>query len=95
MHLALNLGGMMFIPMRADEFLVLGRGDVQITFSTDKPGSPIVGIESIDEEFFENGAWSLRQRLNGDESSQGNPLRLYASDLAEGKIYKVRLYRYR
>jgi hypothetical protein len=45
--------GVMFIPMGANEFLVVGSGDAQITFSTDKPGPPIVGIESIDEEFFE------------------------------------------
>jgi hypothetical protein len=40
----------------ANEFLVIGSRDAQITFSTDKPGPPIVGIESIDEEFFENGS---------------------------------------
>jgi hypothetical protein len=53
--------------------------------TTDKPGPPIVGIESVDEEFFENGAWMPRRRLNGDESSQGQALRLYATDLGQGK----------
>ena len=85
----------MFLQTGPSEFWVIGSGDAQITFSTDKPGLPIVGIESIDEEFFENGAWVARRRLNGDESSQGNGLRLYATDLAEGRIYRVRLYRYR
>jgi Domain of unknown function (DUF5597)/Glycosyl hydrolases family 35 len=85
----------MFIQTGSNEFLVTGSGDAQITFSTDKPGPPIVGIESIDEEFFENGAWVPRRRLNGDENSQGQALRLYATDLAQGKIYRVRLYRYR
>jgi Domain of unknown function (DUF5597)/Glycosyl hydrolases family 35 len=85
----------MFIQTGPNEFLVSGSGDAQVTFSTDKPGLPIVGIESIDEEFFENGAWVPRRRLNGDENSQGQALRLYASDLAQGKIYRVRLYRYR
>jgi hypothetical protein len=85
----------MFLATGPNEFLVLGSGDAQITFSTDKSGPPIVGIESIDEEFFENGAWVPRRRLNGDEDSQGQALRLYAGDLAEGKIYRVRLYRYR
>ncbi|RSL15078.1 beta-galactosidase GanA [Edaphobacter aggregans] len=85
----------MFIQTGPNEFLVAGSGDAQITFSTDKPGLPIVGIESIDEEFFENGAWVPGRRLNGDENSQGQALRLYASDLAQGKIYRVRLYRYR
>ena len=85
----------MFIQTGPNEFLVTGSGDAQITFSTDKPGPPIVGIESIDEEFFENGTWSPGRRLNGDENSQGQALRLYATDLAQGKIYKLRLYRYR
>lgn len=85
----------MFIQTGPNEFLVTGSGDAQITFSTDKPGLPIVGIQSIDEEFFENGAWVPGRRLNGDENSQGQALRLYATDLAQGKIYRVRLYRYR
>jgi hypothetical protein len=73
----------------------VGCGDAQITFSTDTPGLPIVGIESIDEELFVNGAWVVRRRLNGDENSQGQALRLHATDLTQSRIYKVRLYRYR
>ena len=88
--------GTMFIQTGPNEFLVLDAGgDAQITFSTDKPGPPIVGIESIDEEFFENGTWSPRRRLNGDESSQGGALRVNANDAAQGRIFRVRLYRYR
>jgi hypothetical protein len=87
--------GAMFIQTGTNEFLVIGSGDAQITFSTDEPGPPIVGIESIDEEFFENGAWVPRRRLNGDENSQGQSLRLQATDLVQGRIYKVRLYRHR
>jgi hypothetical protein len=85
----------MFIQTGPNEFMVTGSDDGQITFSTDNLGPPIVGIESIDEEFFENGAWMPRRRLNGDENSQGQALKLYATDLAQGKIYRVRLYRYR
>jgi hypothetical protein len=59
------------------------------------PGPPVVGIDSIDEEFFENGAWTPGRRLNGDETSQGQALRLRGTDLSQGRIYKVRLYRYR
>lgn len=87
--------GAMFLEMSPDEFLVIGSGDAQITFSSEKPGPPMVGIESIDEELFENVSWKPRRRLNGDENSQGHALRLHGSDLAEGKIYRVRLYRYR
>jgi beta-galactosidase GanA len=86
--------GAMFLQTGTSEFLVVGSGDAQITFSTDKPGPPIVGVESIDEEFFANGAWVPRRRLNGDENSQGQALRLHATDLAQGRIYRVRLYRY-
>ena len=87
--------GVMFIQTGANEFIVAGSGDAQISFSTDQRELPIVGIESIDEEFFVNGAWVVRRRLNGDETSQGQALRLHATDLAQGRIYKVRLYRYR
>ena len=87
--------GAMFIQTGSNEFLVIGSGDAQITFTSDKPGPPIVGIESVDEEYFENGSWTPRRRMNGDENSQGQALRLYASDLAQGRIYRVRLYRYR
>jgi hypothetical protein len=87
--------GAMFIQTGTNEFLIIGSGNAQITFSTDKLGPPIVGIESIDEEFFANGAWAPRRRLNGDENSQGQALKLHVADLAQGRIYRVRLYRYR
>jgi beta-galactosidase GanA len=87
--------GAMFIQTGPNEFLIIGSGNAQITFSTDKLGPPIVGIESIDEEFFANGAWVPRRRLNGDENSQGQALKLHVADLAQGRIYRVRLYRYR
>jgi beta-galactosidase GanA len=85
----------MFIQTGPNEFIVSGSGDAQISFSTDTTGPPIVGIQSIDEEFFENGAWVARRRMNGDENSQGQALRLHATDLGQGKVYRVRLYRYR
>jgi hypothetical protein len=87
--------GALFIQTGANEFLVIGSGDAVVTFSADTPGLPFVGIESIDEEFFQNDAWTPRRRLNGDENSQGQALRLHASDAAQGRIYRVRLYRYK
>lgn len=87
--------GVLFLRTGPNEFLVVGSGDAMVTFSADTPGPPIVGIESIDEEFFNNGIWAPRRRLNGDENSQGQALRLHPSDTAEGRIYRVRLYRYR
>jgi hypothetical protein len=87
--------GVMVIQEGPDEFLATGSGDMSVTFSSDKPGLPTVGIESIDEEFYVDGAWMPRRRLNGDENSQGQALRIYAGDMAQGRIYRVRLYRYR
>ncbi len=84
----------LFIQLSPDEFLVVGSGDAQVTFSSGRPGAPNTGIESIDEEFFTNGAWVPGRRLNGDESSQGQALRLYSSDSTQGRIYRVRLYQY-
>ncbi len=86
--------GVMFLQTGPDEFLVVGSGDAQIRFTSERPGPPIAGIESIDEEFFRNGSWVPGRRMNGDESSQGQALRILPGDLAQGKIYRVRLYRY-
>jgi hypothetical protein len=82
----------MFIQTGPDEFAAAGGGDAQVSFSTDKPESP---IESIDEEILENGALVQGRRMNGDENSQGQVLKLYATDLARRRIYRVHLYRYR
>lgn len=87
--------GVIFLQTGTNEFLVAGSGDAQIRFSSERPGPPIVGIESIDEEFFQNGAWVPGRRLNGDESSQGQALRISTADLAQARIYRLRLYRYR
>lgn len=87
--------GVMFLQTGPDEFLAVGNGDAQVTFSTGKPGAPVVGILSIDEEFWENGAWVPGRRMNGDENSQGQALKLHADDAERGRIYRVRLYRYR
>lgn len=84
-----------FLQTGPSEFQFAGSGDAQITFSTDKPGPPIVGIISIDKEFFENGGRVAEKRLNWDENSQGQALRLWATDLGQGRIYRVRPYGYR
>ncbi|HEX3730173.1 MAG TPA: DUF5597 domain-containing protein [Opitutaceae bacterium] len=87
--------GALFIQTGPDEFLVVGSGEAQVAFSTARPGPPVVGIESTDEERLENGKFVVGRRLNGDENSQGQALKLRADDLASGTIYRVRLYRYR
>jgi hypothetical protein len=85
----------MFLQTGVDEFLVVGSGDAQLGFTTDRPGAPIVGIESIDEQYLRGGAMVAGRRLNGDETGQGQSLRLFAQDAGDSKIYRVRLYRYR
>jgi hypothetical protein len=83
----------LFLQLSTDEFLVVGSGAAQVAFSTDRPGPNHVGLEHVEEEFFENG-WKPRRTLNGDETAQGQLLRLSVADLGEGRIYRVRLYRY-
>jgi hypothetical protein len=72
-----------------------GRRPASPSRANTRTGPPIVGIGSMDEEDFQNGVWTVDRRLNGDESSQAQALRIRHTDLARGQIYKVRLYRYR
>jgi hypothetical protein len=84
--------GALFLQMSPDEYLVVA----VLTFTTDRPGLPIVGIESIDEErLVAGGGMVAGRRLNGDENGQGQVLRLQAGDAARGIVYRIRLYRYR
>lgn len=85
----------MFLQTGKDEFIVVGSGDAQISFTTDRPGLPIVGIESIDEQLLRDSGTITARRLNGDENGQGQSLRLFSKDGGEGRVYRVRLYRYR
>jgi hypothetical protein len=85
----------LFLQNSPNEYIVAGSGNAVVTFAASTPGLPIVGIQSIDEEFFDGGQWILGRRLNGDENSQGQELKLNADDSAQGKIYRLRLYRYR
>jgi hypothetical protein len=85
----------LFLQTGPNEYIVAGSGNSVVTFAASTPGLPIGGIESIDEEFFDGGQWILGRRLNGDENSQGQVLKLSVDDSAEGKVYRLRLYRYR
>ncbi|WP_445192204.1 GH35 family beta-galactosidase [Sphingomonas sp. Tas61C01] len=85
----------MFLQSGPDEFLVVGSGDGQISFTSDGGARTIVGIESIDEQILRDAGAVTGRRLNGDETGQGQSLRLFAADAADHKVYRVRLYRYR
>jgi beta-galactosidase GanA len=88
-------GAAMFLQVGPEEYLVCGSGNLTITISasSDSPGPAIAGIASIDEEVLEEGHWSRRRRLNGDENGQGRVLRLETP--AAPVILRVKLYRYR
>jgi hypothetical protein len=87
--------GALFLQTGPDEFLIVGSGDAVLTFTSDRPGAPVVGIESIDEQVLQPGGLATGRRLNGDENGQGQVLRLQSGDAARGIVYRVRLYRYR
>jgi len=85
----------MFLQTGPDEYVVAGSGSALVTFTVNGLGLPFAGIESIEEEFLEGSRWVLGRRLNGDEDSQGQVLKLNDDDFGCGAIYRVRLYRYR
>jgi beta-galactosidase GanA len=85
------LSGGLVMTTGPDEYLFAGTG-LTITFETDKPGDPIVGLLSVDEGRYENGQWVPSRRLNGDQTHQGRHVRLPTGKFG---IQRVKLYRYR
>jgi beta-galactosidase GanA len=85
------LSGGLVMVMGPDEYLLAGTG-LTITFETDKPGDPIVGLLSVDEGRYVNGQWTPGRRLNGDQTHQGRHVRLSPGRFG---IQRVKLYRYR
>jgi hypothetical protein len=67
---------------------------VRISFSPNSPGPPNAGIASIDEGTFVDGRWVPGRRLNGDESDSDKSVRLGGGVIPNGKIQRVKLYRY-
>lgn len=53
------------------QYLGVGKG-FRVSFTPRDDKAPHIGIASIDEGTFKNGAWVPGRRLNGDESDQGN-----------------------
>ena len=84
-----RVGGLM-IMLSPDEFVLAGTGLV-VTFKSDLPGKPSAGIVRIDEGSFENGKWTPRRRLNGDEDHQGRHLLLPSG---QAGIQWLKLYSY-
>jgi hypothetical protein len=86
---------LLFIRVAPDEYIVAGSGRGAVLFSPATPGLPQAGILSIDEETFADGKWSMGRRLNGDENSQGQLLRISSGSGEAPVIFHVKLYRYR
>jgi hypothetical protein len=84
----------LIISMGPDEYLITGSGGVNVTFSPNSPGPPIAGIAYVEEGTFTDGRWVAGRRLNGDENGQGKYVRIGAMG-NNGRIQKVKLYRYR
>jgi hypothetical protein len=87
--------GALFISLGPDEYLVAGSGPVEVRFSPNTPGDPIVGILSIEEGTYAEGRWVPGRRLNGDENGGGKNLRLGGDSSRNGLIQRIKLYRYR
>ena len=85
------LSGGLVMSTGPDEYLFAGTG-LTITFETDKPGDPIVGLLSVDEGRYVNGQWVAGRRLNGDQTHQGRHVRLPPGRFG---IQRVKLYHYR
>jgi hypothetical protein len=87
--------GAIFISVAPDEYIVAGSGPATVTFAPNTPGPPIAGVLSIEEGSYVNGRWVPGRRLNGDETSQGEFVRIGGNGIPNGSIQRVKLYRYR
>jgi beta-galactosidase GanA len=74
-----------------DHFLGAGRG-FEVSFTPRDDKAPQVGVGSIEEGQFKEGAWVAGRQLNGDESDQGNHWRF---DQRAVHIERAVLYRFR
>ena len=80
-----------FIQLGPNEYLVAGRG-LNVTFSSNSPGDPNVGVARVEDGNYVNGRWVADRILNGDEILSGKGVRL------RGDYYmtiRITLYRYR
>jgi hypothetical protein len=87
--------GVLFVAVGPDEYIAASSGPVNIRFSSNTPAGPLVGIDSIEEGKFVDGRWVPGRRLNGDESDSDKSVRLGGGVIPNGRIQRVKLYRYR
>lgn len=85
----LSTHGALLIRLGDEDFIVAGQG---VTFTVaDEKGAGQVGLEAVEEGYFQAGRWTATRRLNGDQTHQGRHVRLPPGDYT---IQKMRLYRY-
>ncbi|MGD0342656.1 MAG: DUF5597 domain-containing protein [Bacteroidales bacterium] len=84
-----DLGAAIFIMTAAGEFYIGGTG-MSITFSQKNPEFK-TGLATVEEGTFVEGKWMPGRRLAGDDTAQGNNLRLGAGY----NILRVTLYSYK
>ena len=87
-----------------DEFFVAGSG-VTITFSPNTPGPPLAGLATVEEGSFVEGRWVPERRMAGDDTEEGEMVRVrwapgswvpfYRQRASKAGIQRVTLYRYR
>ncbi len=80
----------LIIATGPDEFLGAGTG-FSVSFRLKAAVRTHVGIGSIDEGAFQDGAWAPGRRLNGDEDDQGRSWRFIEKRIHEEKAI---VYRY-
>jgi hypothetical protein len=87
--------GALFVAVGPDEYIAASSGPVSIRFSTNPAGPETAAIDSIEEGTFVDGRWIPGRRLNGDESNSDQSVRLGGGVIPNGKIQRIKLYRYR
>ena len=83
-----------FIAAGPDEYFVAGSG-VSLKFSPNTPGPEFDGLATVEDGVFVDGRWVPGRRRNGDESDSDKALRLGGGVIPNGRIQRVKLYRYR
>jgi Domain of unknown function (DUF5597)/Beta-galactosidase len=89
-HEPLTANGAMLVMQSApDEFYVLGSG-LSVSFLRDPDvAAGTAGIAGIDRLAWQDGRWTVAQRLNGDQTNQGRELLMDAHAV---HLYRVKLY---
>jgi Domain of unknown function (DUF5597)/Beta-galactosidase len=89
-HEPLTANGAMLVMRSApDEFYVLGSG-LSVSFLRDPDvAAGTAGIAGIDRLAWQDGRWTVAQRLNGDQTDQGRELLMDAHAV---HLYRVKLY---